>query len=716
MSETSDSRLPEDPAAVAPFGLGPWRIEPALNRIAQGDEELSLEPRIMHVLVCLAARPGELITRRELLDAVWRDAVVGEETLTRAVSRLRILLGGADEDTRFLETIRGRGYRLLVAPAPVASGAGGASAAPPAPDAPAARRRVDRRALYALAVATVAATLLLTSGPWRRPVEPRDVLLVARPVTAYPGNEAYPAFTPDNSGVAFTWSGDARQPGGLFIKQLEREPPRRLTQPEGADSFPSISPDGTTVAFCRRSEAGYSLRTVSSLGGAERLLAETATRVVGIDWRPDGRRIAFAARLEAGAPFCVHELDLETLHVTPLTVVDETLYTGDSWPAYSPDGRQLAFARCDHAGLRDLWLVPATGGPARQVTRGLGRIDGLAWLPSSDGLIVSAEPEGRAGLYRIGLSDGRPRRLPVVAPGDALHPALSPDGGTLVFCNRTLDLDFVALELDRPDAEPKPFAVSTRNELGPAWSPDGRRIAFRSDRSGWPEIWLAEADGAGMRRLTDWRGPEISGLFWSPDGRRLAVNVDVGERSWIEIVDTETGLARELEAPDHQRCCGWVGDGRRLTVLRNDGPVWRLLRLDPDGDRAESGALALAGHPEVQDSATGLYSLDPASGALLWTPPGEETAREIFSADEMADWIARDISRAGLHILRAGPEGETRLEQVDPAARSMRLIRLVPGHPRALAVSPDGRRAILTTLESSQADLMSVPISPADGR
>ncbi len=96
-----------------PFRLGNWVVEPELNRMTCADDTTQIELKIMDVLVCLASHAGELVTRRQIIDAVWATEFITEKTLTRAVAELRRTLGDDARTPRFIETIHGRGYRLI---------------------------------------------------------------------------------------------------------------------------------------------------------------------------------------------------------------------------------------------------------------------------------------------------------------------------------------------------------------------------------------------------------------------------------------------------------------------------------------------------------------------------------------------------------------------------------------------------------------------------
>ena len=109
MQQRIEPLLPE----TEPFLLDDWLVEPVLNRVRRGDEAQQLEHKAMDVLLCLAARPGELVTKRELVDAVWQTEFVSENTLTRRIADLREALGDDARRPRYIETVTKRGYRLV---------------------------------------------------------------------------------------------------------------------------------------------------------------------------------------------------------------------------------------------------------------------------------------------------------------------------------------------------------------------------------------------------------------------------------------------------------------------------------------------------------------------------------------------------------------------------------------------------------------------------
>jgi DNA-binding winged helix-turn-helix (wHTH) protein len=104
------------PAAAGEFELAGWHVYPSLNRLSRGETSLRLEPKMMDVLVALARRPGEVLSKDELAAAVWPGLFITESVITRAIAGLRRALEDDARAPRFIETIAKRGYRLLAAP------------------------------------------------------------------------------------------------------------------------------------------------------------------------------------------------------------------------------------------------------------------------------------------------------------------------------------------------------------------------------------------------------------------------------------------------------------------------------------------------------------------------------------------------------------------------------------------------------------------------
>ena len=101
------------------FQLGAWRVQPQLNSLACDLRTVHLEPKMMGVLLCLAQRSGDVVSKERIVQEVWQDTFVTDDVLIRCVSELRKVFGDTVAKPAFIETIPKKGYRLLVPVTPV---------------------------------------------------------------------------------------------------------------------------------------------------------------------------------------------------------------------------------------------------------------------------------------------------------------------------------------------------------------------------------------------------------------------------------------------------------------------------------------------------------------------------------------------------------------------------------------------------------------------
>src|SRR2546428_6110 len=118
--------------------VGGWTVEPSLNQLVAPGKTMKLEPKWMEVLVCLMDRSGEVVSRETLLSEVWPGVVVGDDSLTQVVTKLRKALGDVPDEPAYIQTISKRGYRLV---APVIRAADNSAQALPLTARPDTKRR-----------------------------------------------------------------------------------------------------------------------------------------------------------------------------------------------------------------------------------------------------------------------------------------------------------------------------------------------------------------------------------------------------------------------------------------------------------------------------------------------------------------------------------------------------------------------------------------------
>ena len=247
------------------------------------------------------------------------------------------------------------------------------------------------------------------------------------------------AFSPDGNQVAFTSSGAVPDGSeGLYTTMIGGEKPLRLTSNPG-DCCPAWSPDARSVAYARGHPGGRTIYVVPALGGTpkelyseESVFKEHIGKLPWFSWSPDGRYLAVSALSTPEKRPTITLVSLQDSSRLPLTSPPPEY--SDWCPAFSPDGKSIAFLRSSGPGLvDDLYVVPAAGGEPKRLTSDKRPMEGpFAWTPDSREIIFSSYRSGLRSLWRIPAAGGTPRRVEGVGTPTSA-PAIAQIGNRLAY-------------------------------------------------------------------------------------------------------------------------------------------------------------------------------------------------------------------------------------------------------------------------------------------
>ncbi len=308
-------------------------------------------------------------------------------------------------------------------------------------------------------------------------------------------------------------------------------------------------------------------------------------------------------------------------------------------------------------------------------------------------------------LWRLPIAaGGRPERIDAAGPV-ARTPAVARAGGRLAFTRGIYDVDVWVLE---GAGSPRPLLRSTQNDRQPDLSPDGRRIAFCSDRASESlEVFVADADGSNAVQLTDRLGREQCGPRWSPDGKRIAFDsmTEAGDLD-VLVVDAAGGPARRLASSAHYESLpSWSRDGRYVYFTSDRSGRFEIWRVPADGGDAvqvtdQGGVTSF----ESADGRTLLYVKDRVDRQPLF-------ARTLGTAGErqvLPEIVGRffAVDDAGvLFVARVEPSGRA-LRHLDIATGRVReRARLDVQLSQGLTTSRDGRTILFAANQPLNDDL-----------
>jgi Tol biopolymer transport system component len=370
--------------------------------------------------------------------------------------------------------------------------------------------------------------------------------------------------------------------------------------------------------------------------------------IPALSWSPDGEWLALAEKPDQTTAARIVRLELPTLDKQPLTTPPEGS-AGDLFPALSPDGRLLAFVRSASStqfGNQDIWVQPVAGGPARQLT--FERYSGCgspSWTPDGNEIVFSANQ----AIYRVSTRGGSPR--PVAGAGrNTDSPSIR--GNRMVYTQRTPRQAALwrttGPRAPTTDRSSRKLISSTSDNDHGEFSPEGRRIAFESDRSGIYTIWVCDSEGTNPAQLTSLYAGTPR---WSPDGRELVFD-SAADGNWnLYVIDADGGVPRRLtNEPSAENVPYWSRDGRWIYFGSNRGGRLQIWKIPAEGGSWVQ--LTHGGGAAPQESPDGryvYYSRGTQETSGIWRIP-VAGGREEQVLEESVFWTRWDLSGSGIYF------------------------------------------------------------------
>jgi len=605
---------------------------------------------------------------------------------------------------RDLATLRDR-FGEVVAPQPLVSTA--------------ARTALWRRSLFGagLAAAVLAGAIVATFNRDTR--QSAGDALTFTPLTADPGYEGMPAWSPDGQTIAYV--ADVDNTLQVFTRQRTASVSAQITQAPYDCRDPFWSPDGKRLYFISLARERESLWSVSAAGGTPQVVIENVTRAAV---SPDGNTIAFVRDEQPADIVGAATLWFWTANG------GEQKYQGFSGRdfneaalAFSRDGRMLALSIVPRTinlpsaerGWQ-LWVVPLSGGDAYRRLQWMQdvvpRATSLAWMPDSRHMVLGLTSMGtsESHLWMADLQRDQAWLL-TRGTGHESYPSSSPDGGQVAFSSEQSHYDVVEIV----SGGTRRLFGGDRNESDPVWSADHSLLAYVTDRSGQDEIWVSNADGrnghrplVGQSLFGDDRTIMLASPVFSPDGQRIAYQRNAQKPVWplrVWISQTAGGPPVPLLPPSidgYQSAPTWSPDGQWIAYADWTDRQWRLAKVRV-GDE----------HPIILRT-DGVANATPA-----WSPTGEWITWEtpqgfiLVSPDGTGErvlsdqpWLAHTWAHDGRRIFGIRETEDLRLALVSldvDAGRVQLVADLGPSPPvnnpvKGLSVSADGRSFVTSVV------------------
>ena len=655
-------------------------------RLERAGVPLSLEPKAFNLLVLMVQRPGHLFSKQEIFEAVWPDTAVTDHALTRVVAQLRRVLGDEAREARYVETVPTRGYRWIKPIAPVDPPAPPAIAIATTLDVESPSRRIFPGLSAAFALGLMAVSFLL----WAQRQQPTAAAVEATSavrdpswpvqITTHAGLDMHPAISPQGDALAFV--SDRSGAFEIYVRALSGGSADLPLTGDGQQNLqPAWSPDGRFIAYHANRNGG--IWVIPSRGGTPRQISSFGARPA---WSPDGTRIAFQTdELGDIAPNGFSAQVGSTIWIADANGGNARAITtptspsgGHASPAWSPDGRFIAFTVFDSGADNGVWIVALDNGATWPLDLNASFYDPVfatdasaVYATGAEALIVRLPFDARTGKLRATRE-----MIPIAGVPGVRGLSLSPDGRRLAFSGMALESQIWSLPVSATGqpGEPAPLTrdTSRRNSLAMI-SPDGRQVAYMSIRQGeLPNIWVMNIDGSNPMQLTSDETADHK-PHWFPDGKRIAYLTKRGRAGALWSVNVET--RKEEIVFDFP---GQENEPRLDGRLAEFDISPSLTRIAFSLISSSSGRRTLFTSPTSAFTPSPVGPRDSSAGYPSWSPDETQIAVEIKDGSS---------THAGV---------------IDTASGTLRQLTRERGHTWVRSWSPDGTKLAVAAMRDSR--------------
>lgn len=566
--------------------------------------------------------------------------------------------------------------------------------------------------MSALSLTCVLLVMVLLSG--RSAVSAHLSRFSVSPFTWEQGSEFSPAISPDERQLAYVWDRGGRF--SIYLKSVEGGRPRLLSERSLPELSPGWSPSGKEIAFLRVGAAQTDVVVRRLSDGVERTVGTIANQMsgwsdlpgplvgdIGPAWTPDGNNLIVMDRAPHVAQSGLYDISLSTGERRELT--NPQGIAEDLLPRVSPDGQTLAFVRMTTRGVGNIFLLNLETLKLREVTHESACINGLAWSDKPDELIFSSNRNGSFQLWAIRTSDQAIEEINTNS-ANAVDPQIASRGEWLAYVSEDASWDIDRIRIGSGmNAKPDPLITSLGRNRDGQYSPDGKHIAFVSDRSGAWEIWVCDTAGDDPVMLTHFGGAWVGGLSWSPDSRQIAFDARMDGRSALYRISLANPAPKRVGRDNfEERLPSWSDDGKYL-IFNSDRSgaisLWEQNLVSGAVQKVGGQSSFYDAHELASD---GTWVVGGIDGTLWRIQPGEATPVKLpggVRADPILGWT----THGGATYYCSKNGDSTRVFEYSPAGKRLIASIQEPLYDGSLNVSPDGRYLLVSVIAHSSSHI-----------
>lgn len=646
------------PLAMTIIQIGQWRIPENDNKIISKSGEQALRNKVMRVLLYLAENHQRVVSRQELIAAIWDgNAAVGERALTNAIYVLRNALGKSDEFPESIETISKSGYRLLL---PIKS-----------------KSPLRQRLVSSISAVVVVIALSIYAFVLRDPttIKPQGTQLVPqwntkKPIVLVKGNTSgiQQKISPQGDRLVYAREVDGQH--DLYLKRLKQLPKSfdtqklanelspssseeigiRLTNNQLTEGSISWSPLGHQFVFVRgddKNSCGIFIYDINEK--TEKLITQCFSRpITKVNWSNDSNLISFYNKRVDQNSGGLFIYDLTNQQNRRLPIPGSNRYSLDGYHSWSPDNSRLAFTRSTNIGGSDLYIFDMLAEKIERLTYNNKPILGLSWSPDGQSLTYASEQNQRFYLHYINLADKQITALHQMG----YNPTLT-NNNLLVFQHLQghTYLNWLPLPSETISTNPKKTVLRGHFPI-PDFQHQKNQISYIADSNNGKVIHISDSDGNTIHQVKLPNSfKDISAPTLSPVSNQIAFIAKSQDNDFFQVYVQDL-VSQEIkqisqDSGDHV-APQWSNNGEWIYSSTPITGRWELWRY-PLRQKVATQFTRNGGGFYRELNGQHFYSKPDTYG--IWQKDQTNNEKLIVSELNQKDWGNWDLTKSGIYYV-----------------------------------------------------------------
>jgi len=697
------------------FSFIGFEVIPEANLLIKKSREKRVEPKVMSLLILLASKNGEVVTRGEIFDKLWPNMVVGDEVISQLIYSLRNALADDAKNPKYIETIPKKGYRFI---AKVNFPPGKVNTViDPLHDAVALVDKKHWTVEWKWLLSSCSFLLISLVFVWfmtKTSSQELSYLTIKNilPVTKSKGVESSFSFYKDHNKMAYVGSHDKQI--DLYQKTLGNNQPEQLTNDKWVESSP-LWTDKKTLLYIRKVSDQYQIIRRNLKSDIE-IIYESDNAIYNLVLQTNTLETVSFIEYDNYQHNKLYELKSLNLISNEVTYLHDSVLNLPSdirHQVYSRNGHQLFFFNLSD-NVKEIVSLDLQSNQYTTITKAFSWVDHIALL-DAENLLIAGELSATKGIWKLNLIDKSIKSILPSSSGQRITQALFKQG-QIYYSTYKASVNQVIADVKLKTLDLLPRLNSDANEYYGIYSKDNSTIYFVSNRTGYYEIWSYHIDSQQTKQVSQLQASFIHNPILSHSQKHFAV-VYEKENLVLSVISLSTGKSiHESKIPNMKYPLAWNNDDTGIYISEHKKHVNIYLydseTLQPTLIQQNAGLFA-----QDHENAESLLLIDYKLGGLISKNMIDEQNTlinsSISSLEALVPGELKVINTSVFSVNKEGPKrrlmqyplGDSQKDQVN------KVVMELPDWSQVTDFNADGSKALFYKRASPEGDIMTIQLS-----